>query len=122
MNKTKLSSALMMVLLGLPLAAQMPQEPTTPEQAVQATPIEATDPGIQASFERGYRSYRNRNFREALTAFTEVAQAEPDRADVHYLIGYCHYMLKEFQQSADAFQTSFEKDPAFDPRTIYQKP
>jgi tetratricopeptide (TPR) repeat protein len=121
MNKTIISLALLGVLVGFPLAAQTAQEPNAPEQTVQATPMEAPDPGIQASFERGYRAYRNRNFREALTAFTEVAQAEPDRADVHYLMGYCHYMLKEFQQSVDAFQTSFEKDPAFDPRTIYQK-
>ena len=122
MNKKRLSSALMTVLLGLPLAAQTPQEATPQEEAVQATPIEAADTGAQASFDRGYRSYRNRNFRDALTAFTEIAQAEPDRADGHYLMGYCHYMLKEFQQSVDAFQTSFEKDPDFDPRTIYQKP
>jgi tetratricopeptide (TPR) repeat protein len=112
-----LSSALLVVLLGLPLAAQPPQE-----QAVQVESMEVADPGVQASFERGYRLYRNRSFREALTAFTEVAQAEPDRADVHYLMGYCHLMLKEFQQSLDAFERSFEKDPAFDPRTIYQKP
>jgi tetratricopeptide (TPR) repeat protein len=122
MNKTicLLSSFLLVVLLlGLPLAAQTPPEQTEqePEPAV-----ESVDTDVQASFERGYRLYRNRNYREALTAFTDVARTEPDRADVHYLMGYCHYMLKEFQQSLDAFERSFEKDPAFDPRTIYQKP
>ena len=118
MNRTigLLYSLLLAVLLGLPLAAQTPQE-----QAEQEPSMETPDPEVQASFERGYSLYRNRNFREALTAFAEVAQAEPDRADVHYLMGYCHYMLKEFQQSLDAFERSFEKDPTFDPRTIYQK-
>ena len=83
--------------------------------------METAEPESGADYERGLRLYRSRSFREALTNFTGVAQAEPDRADVHYLIGYCHLMLKEFQQSLDAFQRSFDSDPEFDPRTIYQK-
>ena len=47
-------------------------------------------------------------------------QADPDRADVLYLEGYCHYVLKHFQNSLDAFRRSFAVNPVFDPRGIYQ--
>ena len=101
-------------------------QPATPawaqEQTEQEPAVETAQPEIQPDYERGLRLYRNRSFREALTTFTDFAQAEPERADVHYLIGYCHLELKEFPQSVDAFQRSFEIDPEFDPRTIYQKP
>jgi tetratricopeptide (TPR) repeat protein len=108
-----ISLVLAVVLLGLPLAAQ--------EEATQEPAEETLAPESQASYERGLRLYRNRNFQDALAAFSEVAQSEPDRADVHYLMGYCHLILKEFEQALDAFQRSFETDPEFDPRTIYQK-
>lgn len=111
-----LSVAIFLTLFGLPLAAQQEQE-----QAAQETSVETIDPVAQESFERGLRLYRNRSFREALNEFSEVADAQPDRAEVHYLIGYCHYMLKEFEQSVDAFRRSFDEDPNFDPRTIYQR-
>jgi tetratricopeptide (TPR) repeat protein len=111
-----LSFVLFVLLLGQPYALALDQE-----QTAQEPTVETLQPETQPDYERGLRLYRNRNFREALTTFTDVAQVEPDRADVHYLIGYCHLMLKEFQQSVDAFQQSFEIDPEFDPRTIYQK-
>ena len=119
MNKKThlLSIALLLFLVGLPLAEAQEQE-----QAAQETTVESQDPAIQEAFQRGLRLYRNRSFREALAEFNTVAEAQPARADVHYLIGYCHYMLKEFQRSVDAFRRSFEEDPNFDPRTIYQRP
>jgi tetratricopeptide (TPR) repeat protein len=117
MNKTVslLSLLLFVILVGLPSA-----QATVQEQETQEPSMETAEPDTQVAYERGLRLYRNRNFREALTTFTEIAQQEPDRADLQYLIGYCHLMLKEFQQSVDAFARSFENDPEFDPRTIYQ--
>ncbi len=117
------------MLLGAPLTfgqEETPQEPpSTPEQA--EAPPQPEPPAPQAStttsteaYERGLRHYRNRNFTQALEELGQVSQAEPDRADVHYLVGYCHYVLKHFQDSLDAFRRSFEVDPDFDPRGIYQ--
>lgn len=111
-----LSIVLLVLVVGLPSAAAQEQE-----QAVQETALDSQDPAIQEAFQRGLRLYRDRRFREALAEFTEVRAAQPDRADVHYLIGYCHLMLKEFEQSVDAFGRSFEEDPSFDPRTIYKR-
>lgn len=110
-----LSIVFFVLLCSLPLAAQ------EQEQEVQEPTVQSIDPGTQESFTRGLRLYRNRSFREAMSEFSSVAASEPNRADVHYLIGYCHLMLKEFEQSVDAFRRAFEQDPEFDPRTIYQK-
>ena len=119
-NMMYLSSlALVVVLIGSPSAMAQEQQQTEP--ATQEPSAETMEPSVQASYERGLRLYRNRGFREALGAFTEVAQMEPDRADVLYLMGYCHLMLKEYSQSLEAFERSIEADPQFDPRTIYKK-
>ncbi len=118
------------ILLGAPLTfgqEETPQEPpSTPEQA--EAPPQPEPPAPQTStttasteaYERGLRHYRNRNFTQALEELGQVSQANPDRADVLYLMGYCHYVLKHFQDSLDAFRRSFEVDPDFDPRGIYQ--
>ena len=117
------------ILLGAPLTfgqEEPPQEAlSTPEQA--ETPPQPEPPAPQASttasteaYQRGLRHYRNRNFTQALKELGQVSQADPDRADVLYLEGYCHYVLKHFQDSLEAFHRSFEVDPVFDPRGIYQ--
>jgi len=132
-----LSAILVSTLLGAPLA--MAQEPPAPpeqeqpepppappqptEPAEQAEPPAATTPSpmpASDAYQRGLTAYRNRNFSQALQEFGAVLQAEPDRADVHYLVGYSHYMLKHFQDSLDAFRLAFELDPELDPRGIYQ--
>ncbi len=116
-------------LLGAPLTLgqeETPQEiPSAPEEAAEAPP--QPEPPAQNSatasteaYERGLRHYRNRNFTQALKELGQVSQAEPERADVLYLMGYCHYLLKHFQDSLDAFRRTFEADPDFDPRGIYQ--
>ncbi len=110
-----LSIVVLILLSSLPLARAQEQEQETQEPTVQSI-----DPDVQGSFVRGLRLYRNRSFREAMSEFTSVVASEPNRADVHYLVGYCHLMLKEFEQSVDAFRRAFEKDPELDPRTIYQ--
>jgi len=130
-----LSAALMSTLLAAPLAlaqeppaAEPPAEepPAAPDQtetapepeppaAAAPSPMSATD-----AYERGLRAYRNRNFSQALQEFGLVLQAEPDRADIYYLMGYSHYILKHFQDSLDAFRLAFELHPELDPRGIYQ--
>ncbi len=135
-----LSAVLVSTLLGAPLAlAQEPPEspeqpgqqeqppveesPAVPEQT-EAEPEPATTAPPPATtveaFQRGLRAYRNRNFSQALQELGVVLQAEPDRADVYYLMGYSHYILKHFQDSLDAFRLAFELNPELDPRGIYQ--
>ena len=132
-----LSAILVSTLLGAPLALaqeppappeqEQPEPPPAPPQptepAEQAEPPAATTPSPMAAsdaYQRGLTAYRNRNFSQALQEFGAVLEAEPDRADVHYLVGYSHYMLKHFQDSLDAFRLAFELDPELDPRGIYQ--
>jgi len=98
--------------------------PATAEQST--APAGASPPVVDRqvaeSYTRGLSDYRNRQYQEAMEEFTKVAAAEPDRADVHYLIGYCHLMLRQYEQSLAEFRLSFAKDPRFDPRSIYQQP
>ncbi|HEX9723983.1 MAG TPA: tetratricopeptide repeat protein [Vicinamibacteria bacterium] len=133
-----LSAVLVSTLLGAPLAlAQEPPappeeaqpEPPLAEPAPPAEPTEQDEPpaamapspmAASDAYQRGLTAYRNRNFSQALQEFGTVLQAEPDRADVYYLMGYSHYMLKHFQDSLDAFRLAFELDPELDPRGIYQ--
>ena len=109
------------ILLGAPLTfgqKETPQEPqSTPEQA-EAPPQPAPQTSTTASteaYERGLRHYRNRNFTQALRELGQVSQADADRADVLYLMGYCHYVLKHFQDSLDAFRWSLRSGPGFRP-------
>jgi tetratricopeptide (TPR) repeat protein len=89
-----------------------PGEPSTPGSDLQ----------VAETYSRGLSVYRNRRYQDALDEFRKVAAAEPDRADIHYLIGYCHLMLRQYEQSLAAFRQSFSNDPNFDPRSIYQLP
>ena len=108
---------LLVSVLGAPLSSSQETE-----QPPQVTALQADDADVQETFERGLRQYRNRGFRQALEEFNKVVAMKPDRADIHYLIGYCHLMLREYELSLDAFRRSFDEMPNFDPRTIYQKP
>ena len=86
------------------------------------TALQPDDTAVQETFERGLRQYRNRGFRQALDEFNQVVAMKPDRADAHYLIGYCHIMLRQYEPALEAFRRAFDEMPNFDPRTIYQKP
>ena len=110
-----LSGAAALLLISLPAVFAQEQEPVAVEQ-----PAVAAEPAVDESFERGLRLYRNRDYRQALEEFAKVIEVQPDRGDAHYLIGYSHLMLKEFQASLDAFRRAFEEEPSLDPRTIYQ--
>ena len=115
--RTKFSllfGAVALLLTSLPAARAQEQEVASEQPAVAEEPV--PDP----SFERGLRLYRNRDYRQALEEFAKVIETQPDRGDAHYLIGYSHLMLKEFQASLDAFRRAFEEDPNLDPRTIYK--
>ena len=123
-----LSAVFVAMLLGAPLTRgqEPPQEAAAPETAPEpeasAEDIQESPPAATTeSYERGLRYYRNRNFTQALQELGTVAAAEPDRADVLYLLGYCHYILKHFEDSLDAFRRTFALDPDFDPRGIYQE-
>lgn len=133
-----LPAVLVSTLLGAPFAfAQEPPAPPPAEEEMPAPPAQEEEPpaapepeppaaaatspvAASEAFQRGLRAYRNRNFSQALQEFGVVLEAEPDRADVHYLVGYSHYMLKHFQDSLDAFRLAFELNPELDPRGIYQ--
>jgi Tfp pilus assembly protein PilF len=120
-----LSAVLLSTLLGAALT--LGQEPPSPQQEEppaapepEALAQESTSAATTESWERGLRYYRNRNFSQALQELNLVAEADPNRADVLYLMGYCHYILKHFEDSLNAFRRTFEVDPDFDPRGIYQ--
>ena len=115
-------------LLGAPLTLgqeETPQEPPSAMEQADAlpqaeTPAQVSGMASTEAYDRGLRHYRNRNFTQALEELGQVSQAEPGRADVLCLMGYCHYVLKHFEDSMDAFRRTFEVNPDFDPRGIYQ--
>ena len=74
------------------------------------------------NFQQGLRHYRNRNFSAALEEFRQAEGEVASRAEVLYLIGYCHVMLQQFDDALEAFDEAFLVDPELDPRTIYQNP
>lgn len=114
-----LFGAVALLLINLSAAQAQEQEVPVEQPTVAAEPV-AVDSVVDESFQRGLRLYRNRDFRQALVEFAKVIETQPDRGDAHYLIGYSHLMLKEFQASLDAFRRAFEEDPNLDPRTIYK--
>jgi tetratricopeptide (TPR) repeat protein len=137
MIRLLLSAVLVPALLGAPLAFAQDEPPQAPPQQEEppAAPEQTEAPSPQpemaaataaptaesaAAYERSLRLYRNRNFTGALQELSIVAAAEPNRADVLYLMGYCHYVLKHFEDSLNAFRRTFEVDPNFDPRGIYK--
>ena len=109
-----LFGAVALLLISPPASLAQEQEAASEQPAI------ADEPVANESFERGLRLYRNRDYRQALEEFARVIETQPDRGDTHYLIGYAHLMLKEFQASLDAFRRAFEEDPNLDPRTIYK--
>ena len=111
-----LSGGLLLLLLCQSVALAQEQQ-----QIAMETIPSSEDPAIQESLERGLRLYRNRNFEQALKELNRVVEAKSDHADVYYLIGYCHLMQRDFQQSLDAFRRSFAENPNLDPGTIYQR-
>ena len=82
-------------------------------QPTQQDPSEAMD--------RGLRHYRQQSFQAALDAFGSVVAAQPDRAEVHYLMGYSHMMMRRYAQALESFSRAFQIDPNLDPRTIFRR-
>ena len=120
MNLSRVLFAPLCLLLTAPLFSQ--------EQSVQSEAIAQDDSGMQemgqdgeAEMTLGLSHYRRRDFQSALTEFDKVTEAAPWRADAFYLRGYCLMILRNYDQSVEAFGRAFELDPAFDPRTIYQR-
>lgn len=72
-----------------------------------------------AAMERGKRHYRNGNYTAALEELDTVVTLDPERADAHYLIGYCHFMLRQYPEGVEAFSRAFLANPELDPRDIY---
>ena len=120
MNLSRVLLVPLCLLLATPLFAR--------QQSVQSEAIQQSDPGTQemgqdgeAEMTQGLSHYRRRDFQSALGEFDKVTEAAPWRADAFYLRGYCLMILRSYDQSVEAFGRAFELDPAFDPRTIYQR-
>jgi tetratricopeptide (TPR) repeat protein len=113
---------LLLSVLGTSLAPSQETEPPTVTTLQEDSAVVQDDAAVQEAFERGLRQYRNRGFRPALEELNKVVAMKPDRADAHYLIGYCHLMVREYGPALEAFRRCFDEMPNFDPRTIYQKP
>jgi tetratricopeptide (TPR) repeat protein len=76
----------------------------------------------QASMDQAKKLYRSRDYRAAAAELDKTVELDPTRADALYLLGYSHLMLREYGDAVEAFGRAFQTDPAFDPRTIFQKP
>ena len=85
-----------------------------------ACPFAFAQEGVEAAMDAAKTQYRNGNYEAAITELTTVTEEAPDRADAFYLIGYAHFMLRQYPESVEAFARAFELDPTLDPRSIYQ--
>jgi len=52
------------------------------------------------------------NFREALRELEKARAAEEDRLEVHNLMGFCHFKLKEHDKAIECFLRAVEINPA----------
>ncbi len=51
-------------------------------------------------------------FGEALGWLRKGLEIDPDRTDIHNLIGFCHYKRGEHEKAVAAFQRVIELDPS----------
>jgi tetratricopeptide (TPR) repeat protein len=51
-------------------------------------------------------------YREALAAVHKAEVLDRERTDVHNLMGYCYYKLKEHEKAIDCFKRVLELNPA----------
>jgi ribosomal protein S12 methylthiotransferase accessory factor len=50
-------------------------------------------------------------FQEALAAFTQALELDPNLKEAHHLLGFCYFKLEEYQQAVECFEKVIELDP-----------
>jgi ribosomal protein S12 methylthiotransferase accessory factor len=51
-------------------------------------------------------------YRRAIAVLEQGKALDGDRTDIHNLLGFCHFMLKEHEAAIDAFKTVVRLDPS----------
>ena len=86
-----------------------------------ACPFAFAQEGVEQTMDEAKKQYRDGNYQAAIGELTRVIDEAPDRADAFYLIGYAHFMLRQYPESLDAFARAFQLEPTLDPRSIFQR-
>ncbi len=84
-----------------------------------ACPFAFAQEGVEQEMDEAKTQYRSGNYQAAIGALNRVIDEAPDRADAYYLIGYSHFMLRQYSESLDAFARAFQLEPTLDPRAIF---
>ena len=86
-----------------------------------ACPFAFAQEGVEEAMNEAKSQYRNGNYEAAIGDLTRVIEEAPDRADAFYLIGYSHFMLRQYAESLERFARAFRLEPTLDPRSIYRR-
>jgi ribosomal protein S12 methylthiotransferase accessory factor len=50
-------------------------------------------------------------FKEAVAAFTQALELDPNLKEAHHLLGFCHFKLEQYQRAVECFEKVIELDP-----------
>lgn len=114
MRRTWVILLTILISTGSVLFAQEPLQ-----QSPQPT-TKTSQPAMQSpGFQNAMSLYRQKRYREAAAAFSDIASAEPDNAAANYFLGYSNYVLGDHPAAVAAFGKAFQIDPNFDPRPYF---
>ncbi|PKF63443.1 hypothetical protein CW745_00930 [Psychromonas sp. psych-6C06] len=82
-------------------------------QAYQQEQYQLASELYQNDFDRGAALYKNKQYQEALEAFTEAASRAPDHAEVFYNQGNSYAQLQELDKAIDAYDKALAINPDF---------
>jgi tetratricopeptide (TPR) repeat protein len=90
--------AQLLVLLGFAFLGTV----TLPAPANAQQPTMKRDSGkSKKALQEGDKLFRQKNFRDAIARFEESLKFDPNNEEAHFLKGYAHYFLKEYDQALE---------------------
>ena len=97
--------------------------PAAFSQETQTAPAMQMESPAQTSgdFQSAMRLYRQKRYADAIAAFEQINQADPNNAAAFYFAGYAHYVMGHHQEAVSSFEKAFQANPNFDPRPYFHR-
>jgi tetratricopeptide (TPR) repeat protein len=105
---------------AFPTIPPTPAGPTPPWEALLATytPTPAygrTPHPVIEAYSIGMRAFDRQEWDRVITFMGQAAQADPDSADIHYIIGEAHRQQNAFSPALSAYDNAIKTNPKFAP-------